>query len=244
MIKIKYAFLGLGILIMNSVLAQELPSSGHELIREMHNRHSANWYKSFCFSQKVFNYKNDSLISKDVWHEAYKSPGNLIIKFSDWNSGNGMIFSDDSLYFMVNGDVAKKSYRLHDLIVLGLDVNNQLPEVTISQAEKLGYDLTKISKTNINGNSAWVVGDTSKLCFWVDAERLLFVKMRRVSANSFREVEFARYDQIDGMPVATIIKFYNQPGKVEMLEEYFNVRLNCVVSDSIFNPFYFNKARW
>ena len=31
--------------------------------------------------------------------EAYQSPGNLIIRFNDWNSGNGMLFTpvaDDS----------------------------------------------------------------------------------------------------------------------------------------------------
>ncbi|HPV57532.1 MAG TPA: hypothetical protein PKW61_10425, partial [Tenuifilaceae bacterium] len=88
------------------------------------------------------------------------------------------------------------------------------------------------------------VGDSTKLCFWVDAKSLLFLKMRRVTDSTFREVEFSKYDAIQGLAVATQIKFYNAPNKVEMIEEYFNVRVNCNVDDSIFYPFKFSSSKW
>jgi len=174
----------------------------------------------------------------------YQSPGKLAIKFTSWDSGNGMLFCKDSMYIFSNGEVVKKSERLHDLIVLGLEVNNQSPEKTISQAKQLGYNLNVISKTNIAGNTAWVVGDTSKLCFWVDAKSLLFLKMRKVAEGNFREVEFSKYEQIDGLPVATEILFYNNPGKLEMKEEYFDIRVNCSVNDSVFSPQTFINSQW
>ncbi len=226
---------GIAILLLYSC---KKPNDGKELIEMMHQKHSQKFYQTLCFSQKVYHYKNDSLVSEDVWHEAYKSPGKLILKFTDWNSGNGMIFSNDSLYIFDKGVLARKIERLHDLIILGLDINNQEPEKTIEQAERMGYDLTRINKVSINGNPAWLVGDSSKLCFWVDTKSLLFLKMRRVTDSTYREVEFSKYDIVDGFPVATKIKFYNAPNKVEMIEEYFNVRVNSSVNDSIF---YFNK---
>ncbi|HOZ13509.1 MAG TPA: hypothetical protein PK784_01870 [Tenuifilaceae bacterium] len=220
------------------------PKNGKELIEMMHQKHSQNFYQTLCFSQKVFHYNNDTLISEDIWHEAYKSPGRLILKFTDWNSGNGMIFSNDSLYVFDKGVLAKKIERLHDLIILGLDINNQDPEKTIKQVKRMGYDLTLINEVSLNGNFAWIVGDSTKLCFWVDAKSLLFLKMRRVTDSTFREVEFSKYDAIQGLAVATQIKFYNAPNKVEMIEEYFNVRVNCNVDDSIFYPFKFSSSKW
>nr|HPI45690.1 hypothetical protein [Tenuifilaceae bacterium] len=128
------------------------PKNGKELIEMMHQKHSQNFYQTLCFSQKVFHYNNDTLISEDIWHEAYKSPGRLILKFTDWNSGNGMIFSNDSLYVFDKGVLAKKIERLHDLIILGLDINNQDPEKTIKQVKRMGYDLTLINEVSLNGN--------------------------------------------------------------------------------------------
>lgn len=220
------------------------PNDGKELIEMMHQKHSRNFYQTLCFSQKVFHFNNDTLVSEDVWHEAYKSPGKLILKFTNWNSGNGMIFSNDSLYIFDKGVLAKKIERLHDLIILGLDINNQEPEKTIEQAERMGYDLTRINKVNMYGSSAWLVGDSARLCFWVDAKSLLFLKMRRVADSTFREVEFSKYEPVEGFPVATQIKFYNAPNKVEMIEEYFNVRVNCSVDNSIFNPENFLASTW
>lgn len=233
--------LGLAVLLLYSC---NKPNDGKELIEKMHQKHSKKFYQTLCFSQKVFHYKNDTLVSEDVWHEAYKSPGRLILKFTDWNSGNGMIFSNDSLYVFDKGVLAKKIERLHDLIILGLDINNQDPEKTIEQAERMGYDLTRINEVRLNGNFAWIIGDSTKLCFWVDAKSLLFLKMRRVTDSTFREVEFSKYDAIQGLPVATQIKFYNAPNKVEMIEEYFNVRVNCNVDDSIFYPYKFSSSKW
>lgn len=220
------------------------PNDGKDLIEMMHQKHSQNFYQTLCFSQKVYHYKNDTLVSEDVWHEAYKSPGNLILKFSDWNSGNGMIFSNDSLYIFQGGSLAKKIEKLHDLIILGLDVNTQKPKKIIEQAERMGYDLTQINEVSLNGKSAWIVGDSTKLCFWVDAKSLLFLKMRRVTDSTFREVEFSKYEAIQDLPVATQIKFYNAPNKVEMIEEYFNVRVNCSIDNSIFNPKNFPASTW
>ena len=233
------------VLLVSSVaVAQKDSKMGEDIIRMMHERHKSNWYPSLCFSQKVFNYRNDSLISTDVWHEAYLTPGNLIIKFTSKDSGNGMLFRNDSLYVFDKGAIKSQTERLHDLIILGFEVNTQKPEITIKQIERMGYNLNIVEKTDINGNPAWLIGDTSKLCFWVDEESLLFVKMRRATTTGIREVEFAEYETIKGFPVATLIKFYNNPGKLNMVEKYFNIKVNCSIDNSVFSPQHFNTATW
>lgn len=220
------------------------PKNGYELINQMYNANKANWYQTLCFSQEVLHYKNDSITGTDVWFEAYQSPGNLILKFKDWNSGCGLLFTNDSIYSYEQGALKSTRYRIHDLVVLGLDINNIPPGTTAKRAEECGYDLNIIAEDQCIGHNAWVVGDTSSTCFWVDKETLLFLKMRRKTGENSREVEFTKYENIDGYPVATIITFYNNHGELNMVEKYFNISPNCSVPLKIYNPNEFFNAVW
>lgn len=220
------------------------PRDGNELINQMYNANKDKWYETLCFSQEVINYKDGNVVSTDVWLEAYQSPGNLIIKFTDWNSGNGILFSNDSIYSYQAGALQSTKYRIHDLVVLGLDINNIPPETTAKRAESCGYNLNLIAEDQCMGHDAWVVGDKSTNCFWVDKETLLFLKMRRKVGENSREVGFAKYEDIDGFPVATVINFYDTKGELNMVEKYFDIKPNCSVPSTIYNPDNFSSAKW
>jgi len=233
------------IILLNAIttIAQQ-PQNGYELIAQMYHANNTNWYHSLCFSQEVLYYKNDSIIETDYWLEAYQSPGNLILKFANWESGNGLLFTNDSLYTYREGTLQSTKFRIHDLVVLGLDVNNISPEITAKRAEECGYDLDKITQGRCMGKDAWIVGDTSSTCFWVAKESLLFLKMRRRTGENSREVEFVKYENINGYPVATVINFYNTQGELMMVEKYLDIRPNCSVPANIYNPKEFSKAKW
>lgn len=220
------------------------PADGYELIEQMYSANKSNWYETLCFSQEVIRYSNDSITATEVWREAYQSPGNLIIKFNDWNSGTGFLFTNDSVYSYRDGAPESVRFRIHDLVVLGLDINNIPPETTAERAVKCGYDLGLLAEGECMGREAWVVGDTTGTCFWVDRESLLFLKMRRRTGENSREVEFARYENINGYPVATEIRFYDDTGALEMVEKYFNIIPGCMVPVQTFNPDEFKNARW
>lgn len=220
------------------------PQNGYELIEQMYNANKSSWYETLCFSQEVLHYKNDSIIATEVWHEAYQSPGNLIIKFNDMDHGNGLLFKNDSIYTYSEGTLQSARYRIHDLVVLGLDINNISPETTSERVVKCGYNLNLIMEGKCIGRNAWIVGDTTSTCFWVDKESLLFLKMKRKSGENSREVEFAKYESINGYPVATIIKFYDSNGVLNMVEKYFNITPGCKVPALTFIPSEFNNARW
>jgi len=113
------------------------PKNGHELIKQMYHANKANWYQTLCFSQEVIYYKSDSIVKTDVWSEAYQSPGKLIIKFTGRDNGDGLLFTNDSMYSYQNDTLQSARHRIHDLIVLGLDINNIPPETTSSRAWKL-----------------------------------------------------------------------------------------------------------
>jgi hypothetical protein len=68
--------------------------------------------------------------------------------------------------------------------------------------------------------------------------------MRRRSGENSREVEFARYDTVNGYPVATEIRFYDNEGALSMIEKYFNITPDCELSPAIFSPSEFNNAKW
>lgn len=220
------------------------PQNGYDLIDRMYNANKSNWYETLCFSQEVLRYRNDSIVATEVWHEAYQSPGNLIIKFNDWNSGNGLLFTNDSIYSYRDGTPESVRHRIHDLVVLGLDINNIPPLTTAERAVKCGYNLDIIHEGTCMGRDAWIVGDTTGNCFWADRESFLFLKMRRRSGENSREVEFARYENINGYPVATEIRFYDNNGVLNMVEKYFNIMPGCKVPASTFIPSEFNNARW
>lgn len=144
------------------------PQNGYELIEQMYNANKSNWYETLCFSQEVLQYKNYSITATEVWHEAYQSPGNLIIKFKDWNSGNGLLFKNDSIYSYRESTLESARYRIHDLVVLGLDINNIPPEATAERVLKCGYNLDLIMEGKCMGRNACIVGDATSTCFWVD----------------------------------------------------------------------------
>ena len=123
-------------------------------------------------------------------------------------------FKEDSLYTINDGVVDKVEYHLHDLLVLGFDIYNVEPEVTIANIKKLNYNLDLITEDKCMGKDAWLVGDSSSNCFWVDKSNLLFLKMQTRRNDNSRSVEFINYEHIDGAPVATTIHFYDNTWKL------------------------------
>ncbi len=87
-------------------------------------------------------------------------------------------------------------------MVLGFDVYAQPVEIDRPQLRELGFDLTKLHESTWQGRPAYVVGaaagDTVTRQFWIDKERLYFVRMvepgkqnpsagsRRVSTSTSR----------------------------------------------------------
>ena len=73
------------------------------------------------------------------------------------------------------------------LMTLGFDVYGQPPETTIDAAQGGAVDLSKIREDTWRGTKVWVVGaekgDTATNQFWIEQDRLLFVRLIEAHKN-------------------------------------------------------------
>jgi hypothetical protein len=73
----------------------------------------------------------------------------------------------------------------------------------------------------------------------VDADRLLFVRLRQRAANgAVTDYQFNRYTDFNGVPVAIEVLMLRN-GRLYFKEEYTNVRVSLPMSDALFDP-----AKW
>jgi len=235
------------ILMIMATISQSQVKTGIDVIRLMKEKYNNSYIQNFTFSQHVVQYKGDSVINKTIWHEAYSSPNQLILKFDTYDSGNGYIFKDDNIYVMKNNKVESKQKDIHDLLVLGFDVYNQPVQVTVDKLTDKGYDLNKVYETEFNGKTVFCVGaedekDTSN-CFYIEQEHLLFVKMINHTHPRYDEAIFENFKMVQGVYLATKVIFIAN-NKTIMTEEYFNMDFPEALDAKIFDPDNFEEARW
>ena len=126
---------------------------------------------------------------------------------------------------------------------LGFDVYTQAVDRTVDILRQQGIDLSKVSRATWEGRPAFVVGalagDSTSKQFWVDAERLLFVRLMETAktANGPRrdEYRFLRYVPHGQAWVAEEV-IGLRAGKPSLHEIYANVRVDVPLDDATFDP--------
>jgi hypothetical protein len=118
-------------------------------------------------------------------------------------------------------------------------------DVTIRQLEALGFDLTKLHQSTWQGRPAYVVGaaagDTVTRQFWIDQERLYFVRMvepGKQDPSARVETRFNKYVPIGRGWLETEVRFMVN-GETKMLEEYTEPKAGVAL-----NPAIFETGRW
>jgi hypothetical protein len=219
-------------------------TDGKELIKAMHKAYAPDkWYKYFTFSQNMEFYRNDSVIKKDVWHEAY-SPGSLVIKFGSKDSKDGVLFSDFKVHSFSNGKEPKSAQRVHDLLLVGLDVYFYDPEKTIKVLDSLGYNLSKIHENVFDGRKVYVVGaekgDSTSKQFWIDAERLYMHRIMYDQKGKINDVIFSDYTKMENYWMSKTIIFKTN-GKLGLIERYYDIKFPKSLPTDWFDPKKFNE---
>ena len=223
--------------------------NGRDVLSAMYEMHKETWYKNFSFKQLTTFYGQDEqVVRTQIWYEVMTLPGKLAIKFDEKQSNNGILFNEGTQYGFANGQLIQQMDRVHDLLVLGFDVYHQNPEVTAEQLINNNYDLTKMYKDEWQGRPVYVVGinepDTTLPQFWIDAERMVFVRNFTVGRqNTIQEVQFNNYERLGNGWVAPEVIF-KANGQIGLLEEYSEMKLPEKVNPRIFDPETFVKAKW
>ena len=218
------------------------PASGTDVVRAMHDRYAGAWYRSLTFIQKSTIWLPSGGTLVQTWLEAGKIPGRLRIDTDSLRQG-GVIYAGDSVFAFAGGHLARADTGMNDLLLLGFDVYMQPPEKTVAVLQRQGYNLSKLSHSTWEGRPVYVIGasagDTTSKQFWIDEERLLFVRLvepRRTPSGTRRDdIRFQKYVRHGGGWVAEEVMMYRD-GRPSLREEYASVRIDVPLLDALFDP--------
>ena len=214
------------------------PKNGEELVTRMRERYAGKWYRTLTFTQKTT--LPDGKV--EIWYEALELPGKLRIDVAPLDSGKTLLFRNDSLYVFEQKKLKASQPLVHPLMVLGFDVYQAPVAETVRKLRELKFDLSKVYQTEWKGRPTYVVGaspgDTTSPQFWIDAERLYFVRSLEPSKKDpsvINETLFDKYIPLDGGWVELEVLFLAN-GKQQVKEEYSNTKANVKLDPAIFDP--------
>ena len=241
--------LRLALSLLSVAAAAQTISTPAQLIAAMHDRYAGKWYHSLTFEQQSITHKPDGTDSTETWHEALLLPGKLRIDIGDRGAGNGMIFANNHLSVFREGKLVNERDFIHPLLVLGFDVYAEPVDVTMQQLQQLHFDLATMHQDSFDGRPMYVVGakpgDLKTPQFWIDKERLYFVRMIQPSEKQpdrIQDSRFTDYKQVEGGGwVAEHVELYVD-GKLVFEEKYSDVKVNPPVNEELFDPQKFAAA--
>ena len=229
-----------------SAIATPPPKNGEELVTRMRERYAGKWYRTLTFTQRTT--LPDGKV--EIWYEALELPGKLRIDVAPLDSGKTLLFRNDSLYVFERKKLKASQPLVHPLMVLGFDVYQSPVSETVRKLKDLKFDLSKVHETTWKGRPTYVVGaapqDTTSPQFWIDAERLYFVRSLEPSkkdASVINETVFDKYVPLDGGWVELEVLFLAN-GKQQVKEEYSNTRANVKLDPAIFDPRSWTAPGW
>lgn len=217
------------------------PKDGAEVVAMMRERYLGKWYRTLTFVQKTT--LPDGKV--ETWYEAAELPGKLRIDIAPLDGKNTILFRNDTLYEFKAGKLAETKPLIHPLMVLGFDVYAQPLGRTLQQLRELGFDLSKVHESEWQGRPAYVVGaakgDSVARQFWIDRERLYFVRMLepgKQDPSARVETQFNKYIPMGQGWLETEVRFLVN-GETKMLEEYTEPKPGVPLDAGIFDP-----SRW
>jgi hypothetical protein len=222
------------------------PKTGEEVLALMRQRYAGKWYRTLTFTQRTT--LPDGKV--ETWYEALELPGKLRIDVAPLDSGKTLLFRNDSLYVFEQKKLKASQPLIHPLMVLGFDVYEAPLAETMRKLRDLKFDLSKVYQTKWRGRPTYVVGaspqDSTSPQFWIDAERLYFVRSLEPSkkdASVINETIFDKYIPLEGGWVELEVLFLAN-GKQQVKEEYSNPKANVKLDPSIFDPSTWKAPGW
>jgi len=228
--------------------AEPKPTTGADVIRMMHDKYDGKWYRTATFTQRTI--RPD--VPVEIWYEALAVPGSLRIDIAPLTGQNVLLFHDDSIYRYAGGELKMSRPFVHPLLLLGFDVYAQPTDKTIAALSALGYDMTKLHADSWQGRKVWVVGavsgDTASKQFWIDQDRLVFVRSlgpHPQKAGVLTEVQFNKYVTLGKGWIETEVLFL-EDGKLVTTEEYHDPVADPVppLDPAIFLPGPYRQPGW
>lgn len=215
--------------------------SADQLLTAMHDRYAGKWYHNLVFVQQS-SYLRDTVNKRvETWYEAGSMPGKLRIDLGNPTLGNGVLYRDDSVYTFQGGRVVDKRVGRNPLMVLGFDVYSQPVQKTFDALKDERIDLSVLRRDTLYGRPVYVVGagpgQMTKNQFWIDAERMLFVRLVEsdTAGRNTRDIRFEQYAPYAGGWVAEQVRVI-AGGRDVFRENYSGVKVNVPLDSGMFVP--------
>ncbi|MFL5384588.1 MAG: hypothetical protein ACJ8GN_18860 [Longimicrobiaceae bacterium] len=217
-------------------------TDGEQLVRAMHDRYAGRWYNTLTFTQKTTRRLPNDSVRVETWREYGAMPGRLRIEFGPRENNNGVIYANDSSYVVRGGRVVARRPGRNALMILGFDVYALAPEQSVRILREEHFPMTPVRMETYQGRPTWVVGgapgDMHSHQFWVDAERLVYVRSFEPFAGDTTktmDVRFDGYERFGGGWVSTVVDILVD-GRSIQKEEYSDVRVNVPLDPALWIP--------
>ena len=220
--------------------------SPRALVARMRETWNGRYFRTMVFRQRNTLYLQSGAEQASEWIEYQSVPRRLRVEFLPAEPKNGFMFRDNRQYSFANGRLEREQPLVHPLLLLSADVYALPVDTTMRDIAATRIDTTRLHESTWEGRRAYVVGadagDTTTSQFWVDAERLLLVRLVQKNTNAqgrtiVTENRFT-YQDVGGVAVPKVILFLRD-GRPYWREEYTEVRLNVPLDDALFDP-----AQW
>jgi hypothetical protein len=241
----------LAVLLPFALFTSAAPKSGEELVRQMHHRWTGRWYQTVTFRQTTTFPDRPA----ETWYEAGKIPGKLRIDVAPLDSMTTIVFVGDSTIVFKDGKRVAAHQDRNLLITLGFDVYGQPPESTTAQLSAAGIDMGRVREDTWQGKKVWVVGaakgDTTTSQFWIEQERLLFVRLIEAKPSqknpggppNILDVTFERYQPLGKAWIAPVCVI-KLNGKEFQRESYTEIKADVNLPDELFDTGTWHKPDW
>lgn len=211
------------------------PTDGPGLIVAMNARYAGRWYRTLSLTQDTY-WATENGQRTEVWREWMALPGNLRVEMEDPLAGPDALYTRDSTFFFNDGALAGADAARNRLLVLGFDVYAQPPARTLQALQSEGIDLNAFRTDAWMGKPAFVVGTPATGEVWVEAERLLFVRLVEPGfGGTVRDVRFLRYVPLGQGWIAPRVEVWSE-GALAFWEESREIQADIAVPPVLFDP--------
>jgi len=221
-----------------------------DLVAAMQKKYGKSWYRTATFVQRTTEFAEDGTAKVSIWYEALSVPGNLRIDFTPVKDGNGLLFTNRTIYSFKDGKVENTRPFVHPLMILGFDIYKLPAADVIDVLKKLTFDLSVFREDTWQGRPVYVVGakagDLHSPQFWIDQKHLYFVRMLRPAGKDGKqtsETQFNKYQKLGGGWISPEVIFLVDH-RIVTTEAYSEMRANPKLDTNLFDPKFWTTVHW
>lgn len=230
------------LLLTPALPAQDAPKTGRDVLERMNRAYKDVWYRNLTFVQTTTINRGKGP-TEQTWYETVASPGILRIDVADPDSGNGVLYTRDSVIVVRGGKVARRVGGGNPFLPLIQGVYVQPVDETVKDLAAYRIDLTATMTRGSGDSLTWVVGtrtagDTLSPQFWVEAKRLVVTRIIADAAPNLRmDAVLDGYVPVGKAWLATHVMISLPDGRQG--ETYKEWKANRTLPAGFFDP-----ARW